>query len=590
MFLLLALCVALPLSSVRAQDVLDQVPADALAFVIVRDMASVRQQMSRFTDPNAPNPLVDLFPESLINAAIGNNPGLDARGDLLFVARASNRPLLESPLSVWLPVRNYEAFVRALKGNPQDRIAVITVQGQDMLCARQDRWALIMDAGERDRLDAMLNDKPTVPPRVAAWRETFTKNPISVGVLPTDASRQAIRDWLGPAQAADIAANGGTNQQPVEPFPSPFSNSPAKPAFHTQIVKLAADSPKLSALVLDASAVAAGIRIENGSLAATLRLAWPESEREPSKITAVAPTLHREGEFTFSGSGVFPESLCRAVIESVARSSLRELRSDNVRRTFDPVLIDRFLTESESAAALVRGASIFHLPGGDQDGVYTNHFLALRVESASSFSAQVSRVCDAWNNLNQRAQPTSNLAFERSESKIAGKLTVDYSLDILAADELRDEPSMRQLMVRLFGPDRKLHRYVVQADDHTVLLAGATADQVTSALKFLKDSAPSTWRATNTAITNQLAPEAADWKLFFSPAGYVKWLKRAEDVNFGEVVGAAPIDPFPATPPVVLSGTFPKNEMTLELAVPRDTLGNAQAYRLLRSRRVRAAQ
>jgi hypothetical protein len=276
-------------------------------------------------------------------------------------------------------------------------------------------------------------------------------------------------------------------------------------------------------------------------------------------------------------------------MQLVARSSIEQLKQESPRTTFDPDLIDKFLNESDKAAALIRGATIFHAPGGDNDGVYTNQFMAVRAPSAGDFLAQTARVTEAWNELNRKAQPESRLVFEAKQLQIAGKPSHQFSVDIVAADGLPDEPSMRQLMVRLFGPDRKLERYAVQVDDHTVLLAGATEPQVVNALKYLKDAKPTTWNASNTAITNQLTPEAADWKVFFSPAGYVKWLKRANDVTMGDVIGAPVLEPFPLAPPVALAGSFPKGELVLELAVPGDTLLNAQAYRLRRSQRARAA-
>jgi hypothetical protein len=588
--LVIGLCLGLFRPAARAQDLLDLVPHDALAFVVVRDIASVRTQISRFADPNAPNPLIDLFPESLINAAIGNNPGLNARGDLLFVLHASDRPLTESPLSVWLPVRDYAAFVRGLRGNADDRITVITVQRQDMLCAKQGAWALIMDATDRERMEATLGGPPKVPARVAAWRELFTANPISAGILQTDASRRTLRGWYTETAAQGATLKANSVEQGMFPPISGAAPLPVKQPFVEQFEELALTSPRLFALLQETDALAVGVRIENGDLRATIRAAWPKDPWQSTDSVVVAPALHREGEFTFSGSGLFPAVISRGVTQSVAQSAVNQLTSENQRTAFDPALVAKFLTECDTAAGLVRSATIFHSPGGDEDGVYTNQFLAVRVESAQNFMTQVGRVVTAWNELNDRARPASKFLFESKSLQIAGKTAAQYSLDIVAADGLRDEPSMRQLMVRLFGPDRKLQRFAVQVDDRTVLLAGATQNQVAAALKYIKDAKPSVWNASSTAMANKLTPEAPDWKLFFSPAGYVKWLKRTNDVNFGDVIGAPPINPFPLTAPVAIAGNFPSGELSVEFAVPSDALRHAQNYRVQLSRAARAAQ
>jgi hypothetical protein len=457
-----------------------------------------------------------------------------------------------------------------------------------MLCAKQDRWALIMDATDRERMTATLDARPQIPARVAAWRELLTANPVSVCVLPTAAIRQQLRDWLDVAVAPTTAA--GSLDRPPVPASTPSAVAAGKPAYRVQLENFVATSPRLVSLLINSDALAAGIRIDGGNLRAAFRVAWPTDPWQSTDIAMPAPALHREGEFAFSGSGQFPEVISRGVMQSAAQTALNQLVSDNRRMAMDSELVVKFLSECDAAAGLVRSATVFHSPGRDEEGVYTNHFLAVRVESSEVFLASVGRIAAAWNELNERSQPPSKLVFETKPLQIAGKAAMQFSLDIVAADDLRDEPSMRQLMTRLFGPDRKLNRFAVQVDEHTVLLAGATQDQVASALKYLKDAAPSTWNATNTAIANHLTPEAPAWKLFFSPAGYVKWYKRMTDASFGEVIGAPPIDPFPLTPPVALSGSFPKGELSLDLAVPSDTLRIAQSYRLLRTRRVRAGQ
>ena len=578
----------------RGQEIIDNVPRDALAFLVVRDLSGVQAQFMRFSNPNAMNPAIDMFPIGILNATIGNNRGLDRRGDLLFVVRSGNRSLAESPLCVWLPVSDYPLFVRTLGGKPEEPITVITIQRQDVLCAHHGKWALIMDANERQRLEATLDGEPQPPGRLAAWRDWLLGNSIAVAVFPNAASREALRDWAGGTTTSPAAA---ASSRAIEDL-----FSPARPdgsgeerglaAFRKSLGKALSTSPQLSQLAIESDAAALGVRIDAGNLRAGLRMAWPDDRWRPTagEGKLAAPTLHREGEFTFSGGGKFPSTFTKAVAESFVLSAMAEMRAENPRSTFDAALIDQFVKASEAAAAQIAGATVFHTPGGEKDGVFTNHFLAVRVPSAVTFSSQIAEAMRLWNEISSTAQPSTKSVFESKLIEIGGRKATQYSLDIAASEGLPDEPTLRQTMERLFGPDRKMHRFVVEVDANTVLLAGATADQIAATLKFLKDATPGSWNASNVAISNQLLPEQADWKLFANPNGYTKWLQRTNLVTFGEVVGAPPLELFPLTPPVSFAGSFPEGQLSVEFAVPADSLRVGQAYRVRRSARARAGR
>jgi hypothetical protein len=343
-------------------------------------------------------------------------------------------------------------------------------------------------------------------------------------------------------------------------------------------------------LALDADALAVGLRLDGNALKAGLRMAWPQ---DPWRATDVAgatatPALHREGEFTFSGGGRFPAPFARAIAESAVRSSLAQMRDENPRTTFDPALVDQFIAACDAAAAQVAGASVIQLVGGEQEGVFTNHFLAVRVASAETFTKQIAETVRLWNELSASAQPSTKSEFEVQQVEIGGHKASQYTLDIAASEGLPDEPTLRQAMERLFGPDRKLHRFAVQFDEHTVLLAGATSDQVASAVRFLKDESPATWNATNVAISNHSLPEKADWKLFLGPNGYTKWLNRTSLATHGDVIGAPPQQIFPPTPPLGFAGSFPAGELSIEFRVPEETLRAGHLYWVRESTRRRA--
>ena len=235
----------------RAQDILDNVPRDTLAMVAIRNLTLTRGHFMGHSNPANRNPTLDMFPFSVLAAFLGNLRQIDLAGDMLFVVRSSDRPLAESPLAVWLPIHDYAEFVRSKGGNPEDRITVITVQGEDVLCARQrDKWALLMDASDRPSMEKLLDSEPSPPPRLAAWHEWLGRSLISAAVFPTAASRTAIREWAGGAP------NQAVNRTPA----TPRSERPAETNFLSSLRNWLgnslATSPQLFKLAMESEAAA----------------------------------------------------------------------------------------------------------------------------------------------------------------------------------------------------------------------------------------------------------------------------------------------------------------------------------------------
>jgi hypothetical protein len=289
--------------------------------------------------------------------------------------------------------------------------------------------------------------------------------------------------------------------------------------------------------------------------------------------------LHRDGEFTFSGGGQFPRAVVQAVAEYFLRETIDQMRLDHPRTTFDRKLVDQFVDACLQAANQVTAAAIFHTPGTEQDGVFTNHFLTVRVASAEQFQQQVSRAVEVWNELSNTAQPGTRSMFETQQVAVDGRRTTLYTLDIAVSEGFDPEAAhMRELMERLFGPDRKLQRFVVSVDERTVLLGGATAEQMPAALKSLSTAQPKTWDASNVAAANRLLPAQADWRLFFDPVTYTKWLKRTSFATHGEIIGGTPLEQFPQTPPIAVAGGFPSGALWVDAVIPAQTLREGTAY------------
>lgn len=562
---------------VHAEDVLDNVPRDALAMLFIRDVAAVDAGLRGMELQKN----IALTPRALLQAVFGPDAGLDANGDLLLVALASDRPLDNPPLCAWVPVNDYERFARALRGNPDDRVTVVTVLGEDLLCAHHGEWALLMDADQRERMNATLAGRPDPPRQLAAWGGWLASQNLAATVFPTEASARALRDWLS-------SAPDGTQMTVEEWMRQAGSSQSSDDALTTGrhwVHRFFTLSPKLDALILQPRAAAIGIRFDaSGNAVAGLRVAWPEAGKEQGAGSresresvfalpeAQLPSLHRETRFVISGSGRLPRAIVLAATESHVNYMIDEWQRANVRTKFDADSIDRLRNSCEDAAGDVLSIAVFQALGGEREGVSTDQFLAVRVASADAFVTRTAEVMRCWNELNGSAEPSTGMVFDSRHVQIAGRPATQYSLDIAAADGSPDIPEIRQLMERFFGPDRKMHLLVVPIDEQTVLLAAATPDQVAATLTALTTDARSTWNESNTVAANQLLPRQADWRLFVNLEGYTILRKREIEATLGDVIGGPTPRLFPASPPIGLTGGFRDRELWIDAAVPADTV------------------
>ena len=165
--LLLVTIFATAATRVPADDVLQKVPADALAFAVLNNLDQTDAKVAQLLESlNAPYPT----PATFIAALTGIRQGLDRQGDLLLaVLPSADDDAEEVRYSVWLPVADYDAMLTALDASRGEVISGIVVAGEDLIIAKHGDYALIMDPDARDRMQQILESKPSPPKLSTGW-------------------------------------------------------------------------------------------------------------------------------------------------------------------------------------------------------------------------------------------------------------------------------------------------------------------------------------------------------------------------------------------------------------------------------------
>jgi hypothetical protein len=233
-----------------------------------------------------------------------------------------------------------------------------------------------------------------------------------------------------------------------------------------------------------------------------------------------------------------------------------------------------FRAATERAVAQVRAVSVLWRPGTEQEGVYTNSFLAVDVASADEFLKQAKSAVDQWNIMLGKTEGAVGLVFDQNPITVEGHDGTEYSVDMAKAVGAGSLPEARQSMERLFGSGGQFRMQCVKLDESIVLLSVASDDQLPGPIRELMDkrSDQKTVDAKLRPATNLLTSGEPDWRLYFSIDGYNHWLKRQMEAIVGPVIGGPLVRPFPDTPAVGAAGGASQEMVWAEVAVPAETL------------------
>ncbi len=260
-------------SSKLNSDILNQVPRDALAIAVVRNISQADARTGTVLSAigsRLPGPL------AFLRSLTGIDAGLDTRRDLMIALMPPANSSRQFHLAVWLPVNDYDALVRSLDGDPQRRIAAVTLAGEDLLVVRQNDWAVVMDTDQRDRLEQLREGTSSPPPQLEQWTDWMATNDTTIVLLP--AGMQMVRFMAAkeglfgavnrpaPAIADDDDLFGPANR--VSPTASKW------PAVRSWFQTTFAETPELANWFAEAKGAAIGLRLDDeGNVLAGLRFA-----------------------------------------------------------------------------------------------------------------------------------------------------------------------------------------------------------------------------------------------------------------------------------------------------------------------------
>jgi hypothetical protein len=585
----------------HAAEVLQQLPPDALGFAVIRDIGATDGKLEQLA---AALQLRTLGPLQFVRTATGIGEGLDLQGEFMLAAIPSDQSRGQMKFCVWLPTTDYERLLSSLGTKPAEGITAVTIAGEDLLVVSHGKWAVVMDPDQRERMQRMFSSATQAPVTVAPWQKSVDTNDVTIvafsgGVqqlLRIVAANQPSESQANATEVGDDLfgdAAGDNRNSPPDAAGDENAATGIVANIRRAVNNFHLAAPELAQRIGELESVGIGMRIDGDqNVLTSLRAIWKDDGQGPTQLgpsaTAgdLAPNLFHGGEFMIHGAANLQPALAATVATSYVRLRVNELTSGEGIR-FDETSLVRFYEAVGQAASEGTAATVLTLPGEKEEGVYTNSFLAVRVDTADKFVDLTTEAMRLWNQINRDGRGGLRLVFDVEELSIGDRKAIQYSLDLADADGAAVLPETRQAMEKLFGPGGKLRMLIAKVDEHTVLLAGATPEQVAAMLEQLDRKQRLNWQQPPFADVNRLLPNRADWRAFFSPHGYTMWKTRESAAIVGtEVIGGPIVKEFPAAQPIGIAGVVTSGELWMDIAMPAETMRGAGVY-LQPKRRVR---
>lgn len=578
-------------ATARSADVLQEVPNDVLGFVVVHHLTVIDAKAKWLSLELRNN---TFSPLAFLKTVTNIQDGLNLEGDFLLAAYPDPRgDKSRLRFGVWLPVADYARFAKSIGASSLDGISTVTVAGEDLLVARRGEWALVMDTDQRERMTQLVAAaaSPPLSPQIAGWKKWIDSNDVTI--VAYAAGVHELLSWAddsdGDGKTGDESADDvfGAKNAPGRAVVAAGANRAPQgiAGVLNEYHKWTAASPAIAHTIEQANMVGCGLRINlnyksGNSALVGLRIAFNDGfEAEAIDAKAGVPhSIFDTGGFAFACAGQLPKS----VLETLASGYLRTVAADLKKEEhteLDEESLQQLNEAVEQAAGEVRHAVVVTQPGGQSTPVYTNNFVVLRVSSAADFLSRAAEVMRLWNKANRDADGETKLIFLPEETKLGDRAARQYTLDFATMLGGPAVPEIRQAMEKLFGPGGKLRLWVVPADDHTMLLAQGTLEQVTAALKHYDRKQPVDWNRGELSKCNGLLPAESDWRVFFDPHRYFEWEQRqAMAVTGVPVIGGPLVKPFRDCPPVGVAGGFRDQELWIDAVALAPTLKSAYEF------------
>jgi hypothetical protein len=540
-----------------AADVLDAIPNTALAVILVNRLEATSDKIEKLA-VKVQAPSVSLL--SLARVQTGIHDGLDDKGTAALAWLPSEGQPLESPVSiVVLPVTDYAKFIAQLQPeNPKDKITQVYVAGKAVLACQRGDFAVLAGVEDEAALKDVLASVKSVGEDLSPLRTWLAE--VDAAVVATPAAIRIASSQANEKLSATIELleqQGGV--------PAAANGLPALKIIQ-KVLAAGGDELQLAAI---------GIRADE---AGTVRLTSRLRLTSGGRWAAIAERIEGPSKSLLTGLPEGPFVLTAAIQYSDPLRGLTNWFFSEDGRKLNPALdklpaeqqtklADLFgrITQQQESAKFWIGA-----PKADEP-LFASAILIAKVEDTKKYFAQIDELGKLQVGAGENAPSILSLG-EVQHIQVDGQDAIDYVASMKQIEAGQPAPlaePVREVLKKMLGSDEKIHTYMAAIDDHTVVSAYVSVDNLRRAIAAARQGGASSGLAPQAAEIAALLPTGAQTAVLVQPAGITQWVQALTAVATDQ---KGPALEFPASPPIGLALKFSSAGVLGDAVIPGATL------------------
>jgi len=548
---LLALCVLFvgPPRIRAADDVVQQIPSNALAYVVVKNL----QEAGREVNQTAQR--MQLPPPNLLEMAkarLGLVKGVVETGDSALVLMGQEAG---SPFPVILVRTNdYEALLNGLNPQGQDGpLSQVTVAGESALIAKKGNYAVFTSPAFRAGLKQVVESEESV--KFDGQTQAFLQN----------ADAYAVATETGVKTLTQLALVGlrTVKQQFAQAGPE-GETVVAAFGMYEELFKWAAEEVEQVVVTLqinDGSAVSLTKRVDFRN---PVEYAVTGSAASATKRLATLP----KWPYAMAFAGEFGDS---KAMEKWMEVSINMMRAMPGSQQLTDEQIEKLLAASRKSMEGLRGMSFtFGVPeaGGS---IYSRMGMVMEVQDAQAF---INNYVQAMQQMQQVFADNQRMPYQilsAEKVQVAGVPGMKVVMQIMPAAFGAGGEQVKQMFEKMYGKDGKIEVYAAPVDANHVALAYVAEKNLQEMIQAAKS--PQEGLASDDGIqaTAKLLLEKAQLVGYVSPEGMLQYVQQMIQ-SLAPLEQQVKIPPFPSSPPLGFSFQYDGEALEAGMVAPAEFL------------------
>lgn len=555
-----------PVAVAAEPAALKLVPEDALAVVVINDLAKADAQIGKIAAAAQIPAPPSLLP--LIKAQVGIQEGLDDNGSaaMALMSGDDGRPFAIAIL----PVSDYKKLVSQFQAEDSSgEITKISVGGESALAAKKGNFAVLTQSDKKDALKKVLDGSRPITPVIGK-----------------------LSDWIGDHDVAWIATPTGVKKglaiarKSLADVKAAFANANDESA-KMMAGNLDAYDMFLASAEREVSTAGVAFHVDdNGGLHVDTRTifvpsgSWAAAGKNFERAAGTPLACLPNGSFMMAFDGTMPKGFSTGFMNlSVQMMSNMSKAAGGQPLTEEQ---QKKLTDAmQGAMADVRAMSMVMGPPKPGSSIYSNMAAAMKVKDSKKYMDNYQKLMASMRDAYKGTSLEAFMPQEAKKTKIGDLDGLEFTMDMSKViEKMPNAQGAKQMMQMLFGPEAKLSVYVAAVDDSTIAISYVNSDNIARVQAACKNPQSSLAGNPDIAQTAKLLPHGAQWVVYLSPKGFMDFISTMI-LGMAAAGGGGPmpaLPEFPKTPPIGFGAELTSTGFDLNVVVPGDTLKGIGTY------------